>query len=69
MSDDKLCEIIVTFRYLGVMKDESLLAMEELYKRRLNGSQFKYEQTIDELLSQLPKIDIDINKLLKKFKL
>lgn len=70
MSGEKLCEIIVCFRYLGLMKEESILAMEELASRRGSGDDFNYEEKIDELILNLPNIniDLDINKLLKSFK-
>lgn len=68
MSDEKLCEIVVSFRYLGIMKDEAILAMKELSDRRENGSDFKYEDKIDDLIKTLPKIDIDLNKTLKSFR-
>lgn len=68
MTDERLCEIIVSFRYLGIMQDESILAMEELANRRENGQVFDFENRINELSKDLPQINIDINKVLKTFR-
>ena len=65
-SNNKLCEVIVANRYLGIMKDEAIAAMQELAKRRGSGDSFEYEKHIDELLAALPKFDLDINKIMKK---
>lgn len=64
-SNEKLCEIIVTHRYLGIMRDEAICCMEELAARRVAGDVFKFEDRIKELLEGLPKIDLDLNKILK----
>jgi len=69
MSQDKLCEIIVCFRYLGLMQEESMLAMEELATRRANGEEFNFEDRIEELTKGLPSINIDINKMLKTLRM
>lgn len=69
MSNDKLCEIIVCFRYLGLMENESVLAMEELAGRRTNGEIFEYEKRIDDLAVDLPSINLDIQKMLKSFRI
>jgi hypothetical protein len=66
-SNNKLCEIIVAQRYLGIMKEEALVSMEELAKRRTNGDQFAYEKHIDELFETLPKLNLDLNSIVKKF--
>jgi hypothetical protein len=66
MSNEKLCEVIVSHRYLGILKDQAVLSMEELSARRVNGDQFHYEKHIDELFSTLPKINIDLNSIMKK---
>jgi hypothetical protein len=65
----KLCEIIVCFRYLGTMEDEAIVCMKELAERRNSGDIFPYEDTINNTLSSLPKINLDINKIMKSFKL
>jgi hypothetical protein len=69
MSQDKLCEIVVCFRYLGLMQEDAVLAMEELAARRANGDQFNFEDRIVELTKDLPMINIDINKMLKSFRM
>lgn len=69
MSQEKLCEIIVCFRYLGFMQEESILAMEELARRRGAGEVFNFEAKIEELTKDLPSINIDINKMMKSFRM
>jgi hypothetical protein len=69
MTNHKLCEIIVCYRYLGLMEKESILSMEELAARRERGDQFNYEDKITELTNDLPSINIDINKILKTFRI
>lgn len=64
-SNNKLCEIVVANRYLGIMRDEAIACMNELAQRRNNGDNFEYEKHIDELMSTLPKINLDLNKILK----
>ena len=68
VSPEKLCEIIVCYRYLGLMEKESIQAMEELAKRRAAGDEFNFELRIEALMSDLPIINLDINKMLKSFK-
>lgn len=63
--DEKLCEIIVSHRYLGVLREEALACMSELATRREQGSVFNFELRIEELLSSLPKINIDLNSMMK----
>lgn len=69
LSNDRLCEIIVCFRYLGLMEEESVLSMTELAARRANGDVFDFENRIIELTTDLPKINLDINKMLKSFRI
>lgn len=68
-SNDKLCEVIVAFRYLGTMKEEALISMTELAKRREEGDTFPFENKIETLLNDLPKINLDIDKILKSYKI
>ena len=58
-TDVKLCEIIVSFRYLGMMKDEALICMIELARRRMLGDEFLYEDYIQRLYDSMPKVKID----------
>ena len=67
-SNEKLCEIIVSFRYLGLMREEAVICMTELSNRRVAGSIFNYEKGIQDIIDSLPKIDIDLNDMFKKFK-
>lgn len=57
-SSDKLCQFVICHRYLNYSKDLSILAMEELAKRRINGDNFDFESYIDKCLSELPAINI-----------
>ena len=65
MSNEKLCEIIVAYRYIGILQDQSVMAMEELANRRGAGSEFQFENHIETMKSSLPKIDMDLNKIFK----
>jgi len=60
-SDEKLCEIIVSNRYLA--------CMDELSARRVAGNVFPYEKRIEELLASLPKINIDLKSIMNPNKL
>lgn len=64
-TNEKLCEIVVSNRYLGVLREEAILCMGELATRRAQGDMFAYESKIDELLETLPKINIDLKTMLK----
>jgi hypothetical protein len=64
-SSEKLCEVIVSQRYLGIMRDEAILCMKELAKRRASGDTFEFEKRIEEILNSLPKIKIDMNEVLR----
>jgi hypothetical protein len=59
-SSNKLCEIIVCYRYLKINKNLSIICMEELSKRRLNGDSFLFEEFIDTEYNKLPKLDFSI---------
>jgi len=64
-TNEKLCEIIVSNRYLGVLREEALACMNELAWRREQGEIFPYEQKIEELLKSLPKINLDLKSVMK----
>lgn len=68
-SNNKLCEVIVSFRYLGIMKGEAINAMEELAKRRQEGSLFNFEKEIESMINDLPKIDISLSEIFNQFKI
>lgn len=55
-SSQKLSDIIVCDRYLGLNKDLAIFCMEELALRRSNGDNFDYESYIDEEFNKLPPI-------------
>jgi hypothetical protein len=61
----KLCEIIVAHRYLGIMKDEAILCMQELARRRGLGDDFQFEEYIKALQEKLPKLKLDVEKIMK----
>lgn len=65
VSSSKLCEIIVTQRYFGMMKEEAIVCMMELSRRRLLGDDFRYEEEIQKVLNTLPKFKLDMNSILK----
>jgi hypothetical protein len=69
MSNEKLCDIVIAFRYLGTLKEEAVLCMSELVNRRNNGDQFPYETYIEDNLKTLPKIKIDVGALIKRMKI
>lgn len=69
LSNEKLCEVIMTFRYLGIMQNEAIIAMEQLASRRGTGDIFDYETRITELMADLPKITLDLNKILKSYRI
>ena len=68
-STQKLCNMIVCDRYLGLNKEIRIGCMEELAKRRLAGDSFLYEEYIEKTLTDLPKIDtsLDLSDFISKF--
>jgi hypothetical protein len=65
-TNEKLCEIVVVNRYLGLMEKEAVICMEELATRRANGDTFEYEKQIDEVFNTLPKFKLDMKKILNQ---
>jgi len=57
-SSTKLADMVVCYRYLGLHKDISMLAMEELGRRRGAGDTFDFEKHIETQLATLPKLGI-----------
>ena len=53
-SSQKLCEIVVASRYLGMARPEAISAMEELAARRAGGDSLAFEEEIASLLGKLP---------------
>ncbi len=70
--NEKLCQIIVCYRYLNSYKELAALCMQELGKRRDSGDSFDYESYIERSLSELPEITIqpvDIRSLMSNIRL
>lgn len=59
----KLADIVIANRYLGLYKELSINAMEELGKRRLSGDTFEFETYIDDEFKKLPKLDFSLPDL------
>lgn len=62
-SSKKLCEIIVSYRYLGLNKNLAVLSMNELGMRRDLGDPTDFEHDIEIMLADLPQIDIKMPDL------
>lgn len=56
-SSEKLSEIVVNYRYLGLYEKVSVAAMKELAVRRDKGDIFNYEEYIENSLKTLPLLD------------
>jgi hypothetical protein len=71
-SSEKLCEMIVSSRYLGLNKDLISMCMEELAKRRENGDNFFFEDHIEKISKNLPDISfkkengLDLQKIIQQ---
>lgn len=59
LSDKTLASFIVAHRHLGLMKDKAKEAMKILMKRKMQGSDFDYEQYIKEQLNNMHPTKID----------
>jgi hypothetical protein len=57
-TSQKLCEMIVCHRYLGISEEISIACMEELGKRRSAGDSFDFEGYIESSLKTLPVLNI-----------
>jgi len=66
LNSEKLAEIIITFRYLGLLKEQSILAMQELMNRRNSGDGFQYEDFIEKELKSLPNFKQEFDKMANK---
>ncbi len=66
---EKLCDIIVCERYFDMNQNDIVIScMEELSKRRSDGSEFNFEKYISKNFNELPKLDLkttDIRDMLK----
>lgn len=59
-SAEKLSDIVIANRYLGLFKELAVAAMQELSKRRESGDDFEYEKYIDKNVKDLPKLDFEV---------
>jgi hypothetical protein len=59
-TSEKLCEMIVCDRYFGCFREVALSCMEELGKRRSDGSDFQFETHIDQAFNSLPKLQLGL---------
>ena len=69
-TSQRLCDIIVCYRYLGLHKSLSILCMEELGKRRVNGDNFIFEKYIEEAMKDMPVLNLgipDLGDILRQF--
>jgi len=70
-SSEKLSDFVISHRYLGLYEKLSVLAMEELSRRRIAGDNFKYEDYIEKNLKELPVLNFEmknINNIIASFK-
>ncbi len=63
LASEKLCELIVAYRYLNANKDLAIASMHELSRRRSEGDSFNYESYIENALNSLPKLDFNMPDL------
>lgn len=62
-SSEKLCEMIVCDRYFSFSPEMGVLCMQELATRRVAGNEFAFENYIEQVYSQLPKITFNVPDL------
>lgn len=62
-SSEKLCEMIVCDRYFGMDQQISIMCMQELATRRIQGDLFPFETYIDQSLAQLPVLNFTMPDL------
>jgi hypothetical protein len=63
-TSEKLCEVVVASRYLGIMHEEAIFAMQELSRRRDLGDEFNFENKIEEIYTSLPKFKLDMKEIM-----
>lgn len=70
-TSEKLCEMIVCDRYLGGYRELGIACMEELAKRRAEGSDFNFEEHISKSMNEMPSLNLtnipDIRDVLRQF--
>jgi hypothetical protein len=62
-TSEKLCEMIVCDRYFGCFNEIAIDCMEELAKRRIEGSDFEFEKYIEKSFAELPVLEFKIPDL------
>lgn len=71
-ASEKLADMIVAHRYLGIFEGTCIIAMEELVRRRNAGDNFQYEKYIETNMATLPKLEftktMNFNSLIQMFK-
>lgn len=68
---DKLCQIIVAYRYLKYNEELALCAMQELASRRAKGDTFDFEKYIEDTLKELPPLNFtlpDLRNIILQYK-
>ena len=60
---DKLCQIVVAYRYLNYNQELAVSAMTELGKRRAAGDNFDFESVIESSLAELPPLNFELPDL------
>ncbi len=59
----KICEMIVSNRYLKINSQIDVICMTELSNRRLNGDNFEFEKYIEEINKDLPVLNFNVNDI------
>jgi len=59
-TSEKLSEMIVVERYIGFHPDVSVMAMEELARRREEGDPFPFEDYIQKSFNSLPQLNFNL---------
>ena len=59
-TSDKLCQIVVAYRYLNYNEELAICAMTELGKRRSAGDNFDFESLIETSLAELPPLNFNL---------
>lgn len=62
-SSEVLCDMIVCSRYLNYHQEIAISCMEELSDRRINGSNFNFEEYIDNALKEMPDLNFTLPDL------
>lgn len=68
-TSEKLADMIIAHRYLGMFEGSCIIAMEELASRRGAGDTFHFEKYIADNLATLPKLEfakvLNLNSLIQ----